>query len=250
MRDETCQRLLAINKEFYQSFGQAFAETRQRIQPGVARALAEWISPGDWLDIGCGSGTLAKTWIKNGVQASYFGLDFSSELLEVARGQVIEGSVQGVRVRFVQADLMKPDWVNFLPINRYTGVLAFAVLHHIPGRQVRKRLAQQIADMLLPGGLFIHSNWQFQNSPKLLARIQTWQGTHVDEQDLEEGDTLLDWRHAASGQDSSQGLRYVHLFSKEELHDLAADTGFSVLAAYDSDGTGGKLGHYQVWEKN
>ena len=58
MKEEIIKKLLAINQEFYQSFGEAFAETRRRIQPGVKRVLAELIHDGDWLDLGCGSGAL------------------------------------------------------------------------------------------------------------------------------------------------------------------------------------------------
>jgi len=45
------------------------------------------------------------------------------------------------------------------------------------------------------------------------------------------------------------GLRYVHLFTREELADLASQTGFSIESEFESDGEGGRLGLYQAWRK-
>ena len=43
------------------------------------------------------------------------------------------------------------------------------------------------------------------------------------------------------------GLRYVHLYSRCELANLADQTGFSLLEEFESDGEGGRLGLYQIW---
>ena len=65
--------------------------------------------------------------------------------------------------------------------------------------------------------MFIHSEWQFQHSPKMMSRVLPWATVGIDEAEVEEGDTLLDWRHAAAGQGDERGLRYVHLFSKARV---------------------------------
>ncbi len=250
MRTDTIQTLLNINKEFYQSFGQAFAETRRRIQPGIARALEEYIRDGDWLDLGCGSGALSQAWVKRGLMGSYTGVDFSRALLEEAsRGLSQEQLPGGLQIAFRQADLLDENWCAPFYDRQFDGLLAFAVLHHIPGKVNRERLVRQAAGLLRPGGLFIHSQWQFQHSPKLMARVQPWSLAGIDEADLEPGDTLLDWRHQAGGNAGATGLRYVHLFSREELVHLADQGGFEIVSEYSSDGAGEKLGLYQVWRK-
>lgn len=249
MQEATIQRLFSINKEFYQSFGHAFAETRRRIQPGVGKALEEFITDGDWLDVGCGSGALSQAWTRYGIKGSYTGLDFSSSLLEEAGKNEPPLEEHGLVVKFCHANLLDADWCKRFSSGQFRGALAFAVLHHIPGREVRKRLLQQIYQLIQPGGLFIHSEWQFQNSPKLMARIQPWSLAGVSEDDLEEGDTLLDWRHKAGLVSGGGGLRYVHLFTGEELAELATTSGFEIMAEYTSDGAGEKLGLYQVWKK-
>ncbi len=60
--------------------------------------------------------------------------------------------------------------------------------------------------------------------------------------DVDINDYLLDWRHGG------RGLRYLHYFSEAELNDLAFASGFRAAETFYSDGEGGRLGLYQVWE--
>jgi len=240
--------LLDINREFYQSFGPAFAATRRRIQPGVRRVLNSLPPGGDWLDLGCGSGALACEWALTGRTGSYTGLDFSAALLDEARLAATGLDPDGLRVEFIPVDLSAPDWAGGLPDSAaYTGVLAFAVLHHLPGAGLRHRLLSGVHRLLRPGGVFIHSEWQFQHSPKLLTRRQPWETVGLGTDEVEPGDTLLDWRYTLPGQAGQVGLRYVHLFSRAELSSLADETGFVIHDEFESDGEGGRLGLYQVW---
>lgn len=251
MRPDVIQKLQTINKEFYQRFGEAFAETRRRIQPGVASALEGYFHDGDWLDIGCGSGALSAAWIKRGLKGSYTGIDFSLPLLkEAERSLAAHVPVPQLKVIFKRIDLMDENWTGYFQSSSFDGVLAFAVLHHIPGAGVRERLLRQIAELIKPGGSFIHSEWQFQHSPKLVARIQPWSLVGLQQEDVEEGDTLLDWRHQLTGQEDVPGLRYVHLFSRAELAQLAETCGFEIIDEYESDGAGERLGLYQVWRRS
>ena len=247
MHPETAALLVDLNFKFYQSFAPAFAATRRRIQPGVRRILDQLPPGGDWLDLGCGSGALAAEWARNGRTGSYLGLDFSIELLEEARRALPESLPGSLKVGFSTVNLFEPDWPGKLPRQSFDGVLAFASLHHLPGLELRTRILHQVHSLLVPGGLFIHSNWQFQHSPRLAARRQPWQMIGLEEEDVEPGDTLLDWRYTLPGEPERKGLRYVHLFSRPELEELAALTGFDILEEFESDGEGGRLGLYQTW---
>ncbi len=121
-------------------------------------------------------------------------------------------------------------------------VFCFAVLHHIPGTHLRLRLLNKVHSLLADGGGFIHSEWQFLNSPRLRERIQDWGQIGLAATDVDINDYLLDWRHGG------RGLRYVHYFSEAELNDLAFASGFRAAETFYSDGEGGRLGLYQVWE--
>jgi len=253
MKAEVIKQLLDINDRFYQSFGAAFAETRRRLQPGVQRIVDQWIKPGNWLDIGCGSGVLGQRLAHGGLEGSYLGLDFSLPLLEEAQKGAAELDPHpAFDLVYRQANLLDEHWTNAADNRLFDGVMAFAVLHHIPGAEARQRLIGQIYDLVAPGGFFIHSEWQFQHNPKLMARIQPWSLVGLTEDAVELGDTLLDWRHFAEGQADQPGLRYVHLFSKPELAglaSLASLAGFKIVEEFESDGLPGNLGLYQVWQK-
>jgi SAM-dependent methyltransferase len=250
MQAEIIEKLLAINEEFYQRFGAAFAATRRRIQPGVQRVLEEFIRDGDWLDLGCGSGAILTHWIQSERKGSYIGLDFSEALLNEAGANLDEQPPhEALEVNYVRADLLDLHWPDLVKRERLTGVLAFASLHHLPGSSNRLKLIQQIHQLLEPGGTFIHSNWQFHNSPKMVSRVQPWSTVGLEDSQLEEGDTLLDWRHAVDAQAGERGLRYVHLFQRSELADLARQSGFSITHEFQSDGKGGNLALYQIWKK-
>jgi SAM-dependent methyltransferase len=162
-------------------------------------------------------------------------------MIEKARSSVPKLS----RVRFYLADISKPNWIECLgsetEADKFEFVLAFAVLHHLPGEELRMRLVREITHLLQPGGSFFHSVWQFMNSERLRARIQPWQSAGLDESLVDTGDFLLDWRSGGLG------LRYVHHFSPGELHDLARSSALNITQTFESDGEGGRLSLYQKW---
>jgi SAM-dependent methyltransferase len=137
---------------------------------------------------------------------------------------------------------------QFAP-RQFDGALAFASLHHVPGQARRTTLLQALQGLLKPGGWLIHSEWQFQHSPRLMERVQPWERIGLSAEDVENNDYLLDWRFALPGQAQRVGLRYVHLFNREELAQLAETAGFEIVFDFDSDGKEGNLALYQGWRK-
>lgn len=241
MKPETAAQLLEINRRFYSECGESFAATRRRIQPGIRRVLDEWIpleTPQDWLDLGCGSGALGQVWAADERKGTYTGIDFSEPALEQARRETEPLSNETLLLRYIQGDLMDPRWTDGLAASSFDGLLAFASLHHIPGEANHRRIFRDAARLLKPGGQFIFSVWQFQNSPKLLERVRPWSDAGIAAAELEPGDSLLDWRSGTNG------LRYVHLFSEESLRNLAEDSGFQVEDVFYSDGKEGNLALY------
>jgi tRNA (uracil-5-)-methyltransferase TRM9 len=251
MQAQIIQQLLTINREFYQTFASSFSETRQRIQHGILMLLNDLPKNGNWLDLGCGNGALALEWDRQRHQGGcYLGLDFSPEILDCARKTVATMRMSpNLKINFVQSDLTETTWITKLPEIKWDGIMAFAVLHHIPGNRLRTQLIRQVYDLLEENGKFIFSVWQFQNSPKLMERRIGWEQVGLANSDVEVGDTLLDWRANAKDTKSVVGLRYVHLFTKEELATLASATRFQPIDEFDSDGFNGKLGHYEIWQK-
>jgi SAM-dependent methyltransferase len=251
--DETIvHALLEINRRFYQDYAEPFAATRRRIQDGVRQAVVN-LPDGRYLDLGCGSGALAEFWLRpraggSARQGLYMGVDFSAGLLAEARAGLPETLPEGLGIAFHQRDLMTPGWQNDLEGVPFDGILAFAVLHHLPGRDNQYDFVSRVRPLIKPGGRFTLSVWQIQNSPKLLSRRQPWEAAGLREDQVEEGDVLLDWRQSSKDSPQSAGLRYVHLFSEDDLYGMAEATGWKVMSSSYHDGHTGNLGLYQVWK--
>ena len=239
MNENTRALLIDLNRTFYHTFAQDFSATRQRLQPGVMSLLEKIAGQNNILDIGCGNCQLGKVLIDRGYQGLYTGLDSNTEFLEIARGVLPENN----KTALVHSDITTSNWNLDLPGIQYDIVLAFAVLHHVPGYKLRKQIFLKIADLTSPDARFIHSEWQFLNSPRLRSRIQPWESIGMTAEDIEGGDYLVDWRSGG------HGLRYVHIFDLQELETLALETGFEIIESFHSDGEGDNLGLYQIWKR-
>ena len=166
----------------------------------------------------------------------YLGFDISPELLDLARAAEYPFPAE-----FHPADFSEAGWIHPLPKASFDFCLAFAVLHHIPGVAGRLAFLSACRQLLAPGGSVFLSNWQFLRNVKLRLRIVAWAEIGLSESYVDEGDYLLDWRR------EGRGLRYVHVVSTEERLALAEQAGFSEIECFESDGTGGKLADYSVW---
>lgn len=232
----TQNHLLALNRQFYQTFGEAFAEKRGRLQPGVVRLLPRIPPQARVLDLGCGHGMVLRALARRGFRGEYVGVDFSAPLLAQARAN----APADLRSRFVQADLTDPSWTSKVGAGPFEVVLALAVFHHLPGQALRQRVLTQAAALLRPGGALMLSVWAFLHSPRLRQRVQPWERVGLTVSQVDPGDYLLDWRHGG------QGFRYVHHFTSVELEALLRNAGLHIEEMFLSDGENGRLGLYAV----
>lgn len=240
MNSATAQQLIDLNRQFYSEHGRDFSETRARLQPGVLRLLDTIDKYEAILDLGCGNGELARSLSRRAHQGSYLGLDFSLPLLKEAEREAFT-----FNVKFLETDLTALSRFSKqqAETDHWSLVSAFAVLHHIPGQELRLDILKIVHDLLKKDGLFVHSNWQFLDNPRMKARIQAWDSAGLGPQDVDMGDYLLDWKRGAPG------LRYVHQFDENELAAMARTSRFEIIETFYSDGENKRSGLYQIWKK-
>jgi SAM-dependent methyltransferase len=241
MEDGLTEKLLALNRSLYTSLAEPFSATRFREQRGYRRLLPLLPQPCTLLDLGCGNGRWAAFLDSQGLKVRYVGVDFSPQMIDLARERT--SACKGVQAEFLVADISQPNWVERIPALRYDVVSAMATIHHLPGTARRRTLVRHVRNLLPPGGLFIISTWQFTATKRMRRKIVPWQTIGVADQQVEPGDYLLDWRGGGNA------LRYCHLIDEQEIHELAADTGFTVCETFRSDGREGNLSLYAVLER-
>jgi tRNA (uracil-5-)-methyltransferase TRM9 len=246
MKAAILKQLDHINQEFYQNYSKSFSQTRGKLQSGVQKILEQIPNQGKWLDVGCGNGNLAHAWGKKGNKGHFYGIDFSSGLIADAR-RALPSLKTDQKLSFAEIDLTGDNWIGNLPKCRWDGIFCFAVLHHIPGKSRRENMCAQLRQLLFRDHFLWVSVWQPLNSPRLEKRIQPWGRVGLCSADVESGDVLMDWRAHQALEKDNPALRFVHIFTPEELSVLAATCGFSVAETFFSDGREGNLGLYQKW---
>ena len=158
MNSATAERLLAINREFYNRFGDSFSATRQRLQTGVTKILESIKGDDSVLDLGCGNGHFLRELHRRGHTGPLLGVDFSLPLLRQAE------STPGVEFRVVELDQLAVINDQLSVTDHWSLITCFATLHHIPSTELRLDILRTVKKLLKPDGEFYLSNWQFLNS--------------------------------------------------------------------------------------
>lgn len=238
MDAEVVNRLLDLNRQFYSAFAARFSASRVAPWPGFARLLPYLPHGAHVLDLGCGNGRLACFLDEHRRDITYLGLDFSPELLALAREATAHLSHIAFAFRIV--NFADPDWMEVVEGQRFDAVLALAVLQHIPGFDRRLHLVRQAAALVQPGGVLALSNWQFTAVERLRRKIVPWWRVGIDPSGVEDGDYLLEWRRGGVA------YRYCHLVDEEEVRALAAAAGLELAESFRADGKEGDLNLYAV----
>lgn len=232
MTPETADRLRALNRQFYNSLADSFAESRAAPQPGFARLL-EWLpSPKvSLLDVGCGNGRFGLFLASHNRLARYVGVDFSATLLQKAQALLPAAT-------FRERDMTQPGFLAGL--EQVDVIACLAAMQHVPGHANRIRLLQEMAGRLLPDGRIFLANWQFMNSPRQRRKLRDWAEIGLSPEHVESNDYLLTWQRQGFG------LRYVCQIDEAETAVLAQKASLSILHQFHSDGREGQLTLYSI----
>lgn len=258
MELKTQNRLLALNRRFYEKVAHHFDATRQGWTPGLWAILPYFRATGKErlpvLDVGCGNGRFARLLEEAGVVASYTGVDGNASLLRIARKSA--ANLEGVDCQFIQAELANTDWHSVLAASsgaesrhahantdsiespKYTVVLCTATVQHLPGYALRLRLMRDL--QRLSSDYVILSFWQFLSSDRFRRKLIDPGTVGICPTELEPGDALLPWRQGV------ESVRYVHQVDDAELRQLAAGAGLTVLHTFRADGKESDLNLYAI----
>ncbi len=239
MQPATVDRLLALNRTFYESVADHFDATRQGWTPGHLAIVPYFQSgtkqnPISVLDVGCGNGRLARLLAEQEIHCTYVGVDNDARLLTMAEQAVTR--LDAIDARFVQADLASPAWAAALHDERFDVVLCLATVQHLPGYAMRLRLLRDFRRLSRQWAIL--SFWQFLSSDRFVAKQIDWTTIGLSAGDVEPGDALLPWRQGV------HALRYVHQVDAEELARLAIDSGWQIHDTFRADGKEGDLNLY------
>ncbi len=231
MNDTVAKQLVALNKAFYASFAQPFAETRADPQPGFARLL-EHLPPDPLqvLDVGAGDGRFGRFLRSTGRTIHYTAVDITPGLLEHAHA--VADDVLLCR------DLSEAGSLAGLPT--FSVVACLSTLQHIPSHENRVRLLREMGEHLKPDGRLLLGNWQFLDSARQRRKLRDWSLVNIDPLDVGPEDYLLSWNRGGNG------LRYVAHLDPIMTQRLLDDAGLHLMASFRSDGREGDLNLYSI----
>lgn len=230
-----------INEQFYRQFAGEFSSTRGSYWQGWNR-IRGLHAGSRILDLGCGNGRFCSfvEEAASGSQRKYVGTDQSLALLAGAKMRYPEAC-------FVCHDLLTATPSALFEPESFDLVVAFGVMHHIPGFSERCKMLQNAGGLLRSGGALICTFWQFELDPRFDARRQDWNASpvEIDTDELETGDHLLRW----GGSADPAAVRYCHFTSHDEVLRLADASGMRLDEVFFDDGKTRKLNLYGTFSR-
>ena len=235
MKDDTAQRLLAINRSFYRQHAADFARTRRQAWAGWERLSPLLRGRARLLDVGCGNGRFGRFWARANPDAPlhYHAIDASLPLLRETAQTM--SAFPRVKTRLEWRDIF-PDPPRH---GRYPLIALLGVLHHIPARARRATLLRALAARLTDDGALIVTFWRFGEDARIRGRVLPWPA-HLAKQ-VEANDFLLPWGDGDTG-----AIRYCHHFDGAEERELVAASGLSLAQSFAADGASGALNAYRI----
>ena len=129
--------------------------------------------------------------------------------------------------KWVVADILELDK---LPERDFDNIFCVAVLHHLPGKDLRLKALEQIKNKIKPGGKIILTVWNLWKQKKFRKLIIKYGWLKlIGKNQMAWGDILFDWKNA-KGEKISQ--RYYHAFIGYDLKKLAEKTDLKIAKLY------------------
>ena len=251
MTNDTESKLIKLNKEFYDKIGKHWNNKPDYFWAGWDKLLPyikskiESCESVSILDLGCGNGRFAaylNTYFPD-AKISYTGTDYAfDDKIKVSYGD-------NIKVKFVSQDLLQETWL--FQENTFDIIVAFGLIHHIPGIRLTNVFLDNIQKYLDKNGLCVITTWQYMRLERLQKRIMTGiekqeiqSKMAISESEFRPGDNFLDWVKGNSG------VRFSHYFTELEMVNLLADHNLKSVETYLADDREQNRNQYFVIKKS
>lgn len=214
MNKDRQKELLELVRRNYDEIADDFSETRKKeLWPELVKWISEIKDGSSVLDVGCGSGRLARGLEEKNIQ--YVGVDNSERLVGIARNaQRVTHNARHIthNKKFYVGDMLN---LGSIPENDFNYVFSVAVLHHIPGDDLRILALQEMKKKLKKDGKIFLTVWNLWSHKKYLKIILKFSFSKlIGQNEMDFGDILFDWKDKNGG---AVSRRYYHAFTKREL---------------------------------
>ncbi len=217
MSQKKADKIIKQTAKIYDKIAPHFAATREKLWPEIT-SWRKYLQVGDSvLDAGCGSGRLLQLFTD--LNISYYGIDISARLLEIAKQS--SEHYKPSKVHWQQASILSLPFAD----NFFDHVFCIATLQHIPSAAYRFQGLAELYRVLKSGGRLFMTNWYLWNK---------WANKkyHIARQvkvnwlwGVDKGDVFIPWHSPQLGLSVK---RYYHAFKKPELKTLLQSVGFLI----------------------
>jgi SAM-dependent methyltransferase len=227
MNKRAKQFLLQAVARNYENIAFDFDQSRQRPMKPLVHEISKSLNlpaGARVLDLGCGNACFLPVLSLYQKDFFYLGIDGSVNLVELAKKN------QGDHFKILNIlDLDK------LAEKDFDIIFSWAVLHHIPGKDLRQEVLEKVFAKLQDRGRFVFSVWKFSTlaHKKKLSFMKIFLEQLFHGRLIDRGDFIFPWK--GSAQNDLDRVRYYHNFSKKELDRIIAKTSFSVEKFMEDD---------------
>lgn len=215
MNRDTQKKLLETVSRNYEEIAEGFSETRGKPLWREVSHLVEEIEPdATVLDVGCGNGRLLQVFKDKRIK--YLGVEPSVGLLEEARREFPDQ-------KFTAGNILN---LGEIPEHNFDYVISVAVIHHLPGEDLRIQALKQLKNKVKEDGTIIITAWNLWTKPKYRKLIFKFFLLKLfGKNNMDFGDILFDWR---KDKDKFLSQRYYHAFTRSELKKIVKKAGLKV----------------------
>lgn len=234
---QTARQLNQLTCDFYARVHASFSATRQAPWPGWTRVCntLRKIEPCGSnhktyvLDLACGNLRFERYLLHDLPDLHAWAVDNCSDLAQISPLP----NVTFEHLDIIESLLDGHDLSSKLTAPLCDLSVCFGFLHHVALPEHRHAVLRALVDHTHSGGLVAISLWQFQKSPRILAKARPL---------TDKGDYLLGW------QNDPDVWRYCHSFSESEVDALASSIGEVAceIDRFSADGKTGNLNRYLV----